>query len=131
MVDQGVRYSIKWEDKGTLIEFSGDIEMIDIVNANVEQSTDDRYFKHSYSIWDFTSSTTHSIKTADTQHPASIDLAAGNVLKYFKLALVTSDGHTSSLLQDYISQCKKGQSPWQFKICSTVAEARQWCELES
>lgn len=52
---------------------------------------------------------------------------SSNVLKHFRLAFVSKDEYTVSLLNQYVNHCVKSKSPWQFKIFSNVSDARKCC----
>ncbi len=128
MGKDGDHYSILWEDRGTVCEFSGDLKIEDIDEANERLSHDPRYYKHSYSIWDYSNSNLSRVHSGDLMSAVAMDLGAAVTLGKFKVGLVAADEHSRDLCEVYVRESKRFRSPWTFKVFAYIDEARAWVE---
>ena len=83
---------------------------------------------HNSQIFDFTAADLSLIKEKDTIIPAAHDLGASITNSNVKIASVATDEHAINVCKMYMGISDKHDSPWNFKICSTITEAQEWIQ---
>ncbi|MCW8999948.1 MAG: hypothetical protein OQK04_14660, partial [Kangiellaceae bacterium] len=126
-----MNYQISWNPQGTLIIFTGDIDINDIETLKDELHGDTRFYERAYSIVDFRLCDGSKIQTKDLVFTIGRTIGASITLKSFKIALVASKAHSRKLCQNFIDENKRAKSPWSFCLFNSIEEAKQWCEVTS
>lgn len=121
-----MKYTIQWEPEGTIVTFNGVIDMNDIMSANYVVNGDERYYTHSYTVWDFTNCDLSRIHSSDIMRPVAIDIGASRSLSELRVALVVNDDYSLKIAQLYIDKCISIGLPWQFAIFDKLSDAYEW-----
>ena len=123
-----MNYQICWNSNGTLIIFTGDIDINDIESLKDELHGDNRFYDRAYSIVDFRHCDGSKIQTKDLVFTIGRTIGASITLKSFKLALIANKIHSRELCQSFIDENEKANSPWSFRLFESIEDAKLWCE---
>lgn len=121
-----MKFDINWEEGLSTVKFIGDITIEDIELANKNLHGDNRLYKTTASIWDFTCCNLKNVKKSELLYSVAVDVGSATTLNVFKLALVATEQHSINLLKSYIDACQKTSLSWEFKIISSRNEAIEW-----
>jgi hypothetical protein len=121
-----MKYLISWEPNISIVTFNGDIRIQDIELANKDIHGDNRTYKTSASIWNFSDSNTNNISPEDLGYTEVVDIGSTSTIKIFKLAIVANDPYSIKLFKSYINNSIKYGSPWEFKIFSSLHGVNEW-----
>ena len=113
-----------WEEKGMLIEWSGVIEATEVLKSNGAVYGDKRFDSIRYQINDLRNAEYASFTEKEINIISALELQASDWNRYMKMVHVTQDPKLIADIRQY--EKKMEASGWEFLICSTVAEARQW-----
>lgn len=117
-------YINRWETKGVLKIFSGDISGDEVFNATVEIEADPRFDEITYVINDFLQITSVTVVDKDIARLAAIDRAAARTNPNIRIAVVTQTDRIRESAQQY-AEMMKG-SPYQARVFDSVEQARDW-----
>lgn len=119
-------YRTKWEDRGIVWEFHGDVSARDIERANEEFYADPRSDRTRYQIIDATETASVEWAQRDITHVAAHDAGAAHGNAKLRVAYVASDATIVSLLEKYVELARRMNSTWEFRGFADVAAAREW-----
>ena len=119
-------YSITWNENHCLVEFSGDINIRDVEQANKYCHGDKRLYKLTASLWDFTECTSINIEPGELHYTTVIDLGSTGDIKEHKLALVVSDITAAEVIKEYVTDSNKYGNPWEISIFNSLDGVEEW-----
>ncbi len=122
-------FTIEWQPGHSIVAFSGEIRIRDIEWANKDFHGDNRLYKTSASIWDFSQCTSVDLAPSQLKYTVAVDIGSAETLPNFKYAFVSSNPEIKQLINYYIAACRKAGLSWQFEIFSNRIAALDWCKL--
>jgi len=117
-------YTLQWKETGLIREFSGLIDAVEALNANLELHKHKRFDDLNYIINDFTRVTEVTISADQTQAYATSDDMVSLTKGELKIALLVTD-ELRPLALAYQQQMI--DSSFSCQIFATMADAEVWC----
>jgi hypothetical protein len=121
-------YCLIWKESGTILNFSGDLSIKEINEANGFLHGNYRIESHRYTIWDLLGANLSSITEDEIDIPAAIDMPAARYVRKIKVLLVVQEAHATQLCKRYIKTASELISNWEFAIFNSMADAKKWID---
>ncbi len=119
-------YQTSWESGGIHWTFDGVVTIDEVVEANREMYGDPRCDTIKYFIRNMMAVNVLDMNIVDVDNVAVTDRGLAFYKKDMKGALIATDAFTQDVNKRYIDTSNKLDSPWKFKLCATIEEARRW-----
>lgn len=121
-----MKYKISWEKKLVRVNYFGDVKNKDIENAHFELNGDDRFYDCDYLILNISECNLSDVSVPDLFRVIGTDLGATRTNQTLKVAMVTTSSINIEKASKYIERNRALNTPWEFKILSSVKEAKEW-----
>lgn len=119
-------YRTKWEERGIVWEFFGEVTGAEIDRANNEFFSNPRSERALYQIVDATGVTGTDWNARDAHVIAAKDFGANRMIKDLKLAFIVSDPDFSALVDEYVEISRNLATTWVFERFDDMEGARAW-----
>lgn len=119
-------YRTIWETNGILWEFSGTVSFEEVSSATSEMYNSFRFDDLKYFIWDGTNIDAFDLSYHHIEIRAAIANASSSYKRDLKGVFISNSQIVRERLTYYIQKSRELNSTWDFKLFSTVEEARIW-----
>ena len=117
-------YTNNWEEKGLYRKFTGTINGVEILEANLKLHVDARFNKIKYVINDFTEVSDLRVETKHTNAYAASDKVISDRMRGLKIAIVVTTELQITLAKAYLEQMK--DSNFRCEIFTNLDDAYKW-----
>lgn len=121
-------YEVRWEARGAIKRFFGDVSGTDMIRPVVEIEADPRFDTLKYVINDFLAATSVSARTDDVDYVAAADAGAARTNPDILVAVVTTSPDVIAMTTQYTTS---NLDIYPLRLFETVADARGWIEAAS
>lgn len=119
-------YSMSWEEKGVVWEFSGEVTAQEIEEANTAFYNDERSDLAKYQIIDAREVDCVEWEEREIKKTAALDVGASKMIRNVRVAYVAHSPEIADRLEKYAEITRRLNSSWQVEGFSTMEEAGAW-----
>lgn len=120
-------FEIKWQTKGLVVKFKGDVTIQEIDAMNEALYSDARFENCRYQMFDFISADLSGIKIDELNETARNDAEMSQAFPTPAVGIISQQPIGGALAYHYKMLAEAHRIVWDIQIFRTLADAEKWC----